>query len=425
MVSPARRAAFKSLYGNHYELNCSNDRDRKLAENIVYGVLQNERLLDACLSEFVQSSLRRLNPKVLIILRMSAYQLLFLDRVPSSAVVNDAVSICKEEKMAFAAGFINAVLRRFAAQRETLLKKSRKPAIQYSHPDWITERLVRDFGEEQTRLYLAENQKPFFLCLQVNTLRISLDDFCRLLEDNGTEIHSVNRFFSSVEIDSTDVSSLPGFREGYFYVQDDAAKAAALLAEPKSGRFVLDACAAPGGKSIVLAVAGARVLACDSKEVRLKRCDENFARLGLKIETLVSDARSFRPEWKERFDAVLADVPCTGSGIIRKHPEIRRKTEAELYQLLEIQKDILSALSCYVKAGGLLVYSTCSVLTEEDEKQIELFLCSHPDFRKEQFETDCFDCSNGTLRSWPHIHHRDGFFAAKLRKADPIRNTDF
>ncbi len=416
MVSPARRSAFRALYEKHYRPACPSDRDRRLAENIVFGVLQNERFLDACLGRFMKSSVRSLNPKVLVLLRMSAYQILFLDRIPVSAAVNDAVALCKEEKAAFAAGFVNAVLRKVASRREDLLSEAMEPAVRYSHPDWIAERLRRAFGETQTELFLAENQKPPLLCLQVNTVRSSLDELCALLQNDGIPVRSVNPRFPSLEIDSTDVSALPGYREGFFYVQDDAARAAALLADPKPGCRILDACAAPGGKSIAAAISGAEVLACDLKAARMKRCEENFARLGLTIGTRVSDAGTDRPEWHGCFDAVIADVPCTGSGIIRKHPEIRHKTEDELSELLEIQARILSVLSEYVKPGGLLVYSTCSVLAEEDEQQTELFLRKHPEYSAEPFEMDGFDCRGGMMRSWPHIHHRDGFFAARLRK---------
>ena len=179
---------------------------------------------------------------------------------------------------------------------------------------------------------------------------------------------------------------------------------------------VLDVCAAPGGKSIAAALLGGDVIACDISPKRIERCVQNFQRLGLSIPCHVQDATVYYEDYSHRFDVVIADVPCTGSGVIRKHPEIRYKPESDLIQLKEIQRCILSNVSRYVAPGGILIYSTCSVLPEEDEDQVQLFLSQNTDYHLEPVSLSSFSCENGMLRSWPHLNGHDGFFAAALRR---------
>ena len=438
-ASPARVAALKTLQACrksgelHLPTGDLKPEDSRLAERIAGGVLQNEAFLDACLETKVPSGYRRLHPLTQDILRLSAYQLLFLDRVPASAVVNDAVTLCRMGKNAWQAGFVNAVLRQLAALREKLPKKGLpgaelteqlkferevfgselSSAVRYSHPEWLVNRLQQHFGQEFTEAYLRCNQMLPALRLQVNTLRCDPDEYLALLEAGtaeAIEVLSVNRELSSVLVSSTAVERLPGYAGGLFYVQDDAARYAVQLSGVEKGMRVLDVCAAPGGKSIAAALMGGEVLSCDISETRLRRCSENYKRLKLSIPVCQADATAFQPEWDGAFDAVIADVPCSGSGIIRKHPEIRRKTEAEFLNLLPIQRGILENASRYVRPGGVLLYATCSVLPEEDEEQIAAFLNGHAEFTPEPDSKDCY------FRSWPQLDSNDGFFAAKLRK---------
>ena len=408
-ISPARTDALRILlrYRKDGVLSssaCEKPENRRLADAIAFGTVQNGRYLDAALKGFVKTGLQGLHPAVREILRMSAYQILFLDRVPDSAAVNDAVSLCRQQKCAFAAGFVNAVLRSLIRNREKLgISDS---TVTYSCPNWLYERLVRDFGEAVTEDFLKASQTPPDLRLQLNTRRCRPDDYLSLLQEKGIEVLDVNRDLASVRIRPCDPAALPGYDEGLFYVQDDAARGAVRFAGLKPGLRVLDACAAPGGKSMAAALDGAEVLACDLSEKRLQRCRENFARMGMDIPVCAQDAVAFRPEWENSFDCVLADVPCTGTGILRRHPEIREKTEDELFSLLPIQQAILDNLAQYVKPGGLLLYSTCSVLREEDEDQVRRFLETHADF----------SCEGEPQRSWPQQDGNDGFFAAKLRR---------
>ena len=417
-VSPARTGALQILLryrkdGRLTDSDCEKAEDRRLADQIAFGTVQNGRYLDAVLEGFVKTGFSALHPAVREILRLSAYQILFLDRVPDSAVVNEAVSLCRRQKCDFAAGFVNAVLRNLSRGKEKI--DIREPAVKYSHPDWIYTRLKHDFGEAFTEDFLKANQIRPDLRLQLNTRKCSTDGYLSLLKEQNIEILDVNCELDSILIRSCDPAMLPGYEDGLFYVQDDAARTAVRIAQLRPGMRVLDACAAPGGKSMAAALDGAEVQACDISEKRLSRCRENFGRLKLDIAVCVQDASVYRPEWEEVFDCVLADVPCTGTGIIRRHPEICEKTEDELFSLLTIQQALLQNLTHYVKPGGLLVYSTCSVLREEDEDQVRQFLEQHGDFSIEAASAAGYSCG-GMLRSWPQQNGNDGFFAAKLRK---------
>ena len=214
---------------------------------------------------------------------------------------------------------------------------------------------------------------------------------------------------------------MPGFDEGLFYVQDRAARAAVQAAEVKPGMMILDSCASPGGKSLAAALDAegkCRLISCDLHEKKLRLILSSAQRLGLGscLETKAADARAFHSEWESAFDLVLADVPCSGLGVIRKRPEIRRKREEELLSLPAIQKAILDNLYRYVKPGGVLLYSTCTVLQAENREQILSFLQTHPDFCPENFSIGELHSVQGCYAFWPQNDGTDGFFAAKLRR---------
>ncbi len=411
-----------------------------------FGVLQNERFLDFAIGRFLRSSSRP-HPTVTDLLRVGAYQILFLDRIPDSAAVNDAVTLCRASGQRYASGMVNAVLRRISSEKAALLDGSalrsvsagdagaisntgpvvveadavpadteKVFALRYSHPDWLVRCLLREHDPEFVHAFLESNQELPLLTLQLNTLLTDLDAYLSLLREHDIEVISIRSDFPSVQISSTRVDLLPGYREGLFFVQDDAARASIRCIELQPGSRVLDACAAPGGKSAAAVLEGAEVLACDLSAERLKRCEENFHRLRISIPVRQSDASEPRPEFRDAFDAVIADVPCSGTGVIRRHPEIRRRSRREVEQLLPLQRRILENLSSCVRPGGVLLYSTCSVLRDEDEAQVEAFLSDHPEFSPTPVALDGFSCGNGMLRSWTHENGNDGFFAAKLVK---------
>ena len=420
-ISPARLAALRALQlfrrqGTEELVRCEREDDSRLAERLFYGVLQNERFLDACIVHYLSSS--RPHPYVMDLLRLGAYQILFLDRIPDSAAVNDAVQSCRISKQRYAAGMVNAVLRKISRDKALLLRTDEGAdlALRYSHPDWLVEKLLREQDPVFVRDFLESNQNLPDLCLQMNTLRTNPETFIGMLKEKGIVPLRVREDFPSVVISSRRVDTLPGFEEGLFYVQDNAARASVKMIGLMPGMRVLDACAAPGGKSIAAALEGAKVLSCDVNASRLARCSENYQRLKLDIPTRQLDATEYCPDFHETFDAVIADVPCSGSGVIRRHPEIRKRSLQEVEELLSLQSRILDNLAEYVRPGGTLLYSTCSVLQDENEKQLAAFLERKPVFRLTSTKLDGFDCENGMLRSWPHRNGNDGFFAARLVK---------
>ena len=396
-------------------------RDAALSSRLILGVLQNSSLCDFYIDSF--SGGKKLEPKVRDVLRLGVYQLLFLDKIPARAAVNETVALCASSNLKRASGLVNAVLRRAAESKESLPEipdkgKAEHLSIKYSHSLWLAKRLLAERGYAFTESFFACNNQPPLLNIQVNTLKVSAEDYIRALERRDIRYTRCPFPENSIEPESGRVSLLPGYEEGLFYVQDNAARISVEIADVKAGTKVLDACAAPGGKSMAAAIKmgnAGEITACDIHEKKLRLIRENAERLGIEIiRTVCNDARLPREEYLKKFDTVIADVPCSGIGVIRKKPEIRAKKEEELKDLADIQLAILRQLSEYVRPGGTLLYSTCTVLREENEGVIEKFLCNHTDFALCPFEVGSIKSDSGMYTFWPHIDGTDGFFAAKL-----------
>lgn len=400
-----------------------SDRDAALATRLFLGVLQNESYLDYALDLYCRS---RTESGIRTVLRLGAYQLLFLDKIPAHAAVSETVALCRAIRLDRGASLVNAVLRRLSENKDHLPPipgegSASYLAIRYSHPLWLAERLIREQGYEQTEAFFHANNETAPLCIQVNRLRVSTEDYLRSLERRAVPYRVFPQLPGCIELDGGKVPSLPGFEEGLFYVQDRAARTAVHAAGAKPGMRILDACAAPGGKSMAAALdAGGQcqLISCDLHEKKLRLIRGSADRLGLVdcLETLAADARSFRPEWESAFDLVLADVPCSGLGVIRKRPEIRRKGEEELQALPQIQSAIFDNLCRYVKPGGVLLYSTCTVLQAENRDRVSAFLNTHADFSSEDFSVGDVRSTDGCYDFWPQTDGTDGFFAAKLRR---------
>lgn len=399
-------------------------RDAALAARLCLGVLQNRRLCDYYIDFYCRT---RLEPVPRDILRLGVYQLLFLDRVPARAAVNETVALCKSNGCARAAGLVNAVLRRISGGPGGLPEipgegTAEYLSIRYSHPLRLARELIADRGYAFAEAFFAANNSPAPLCLQINRLKTTPAAYAELLREKGIAFRLSERQPDCILLEGGLAAELPGYAEGLFYVQDPAARAAVSIAAPKPGMRVLDACASPGGKSFAAAIEmdnRGLVLACDIHENKLARVRSGAGRLGVTIlETRPADARDFDPALAERFDLVIADVPCSGFGVIRKKPEIREKDWESLAGLPELQSEILANLSRYVAPGGVLLYSTCTVLPEENERVVERFLRQHTAFTAEPFRIFGEDAPDGMFAFWPQLHGTDGFFAAKLRKMD-------
>lgn len=397
-------------------------RDAALATRLCLGVLQNEDYLDWHIDRLCsappEKGLRDL-------LRLGACQLLLTDRVPLHAAVGETVELCRKNGYARAAGFCNAVLRKLADARDHLPEIPGEGTaeylhLRYSHPLWLAERLIAEQGYAQAEAFFRKNNEAAPLCLQVNTLRVGAGDYRRALERAGISCEADEALPGCLTLPGGNVTALPGFEEGLFYVQDRAARCAVEIAAPEKGMRVLDACAAPGGKSFAAAIRmedTGGILACDLQEKKLKRLREGAQRLGLGcIETRAMDGRICDSAFVEAFDLVLCDAPCSGLGVIRKRPEIRRKTEAEIAALPAIQAAILDNVSRYVKPGGLLLYSTCTVLDAENGEQARAFLARHPEYRAEDFTLGGIRSADGCYSFWPQRDGTDGFFVCELRK---------
>lgn len=402
-------------------------QDAALCSRIVYGVLQNRLLLDFYLSAYCTQKIDHLQTPLSDILRIGAYQILFMDKIPDRAAVNESVQLAKNNGRAKASGLVNAVLRKVSANRNNLPEIPKRDeltylSIRYSHPKWLVKRFQALLGEGETEALLETNNEVAPMTVQVNPLKTTLEDLENELTQAGVKTERHPWVPGCLELFETgDLTSLPAFREGKFLVQDGAAASVARVAGVTPGQRVLDVCAAPGGKSFGAAFQmqdEGEIVSCDVHEKKLSRIREGAARLGLhSIRTETADGREFRPEWEQSFDTVLVDAPCSGLGIIRKKPDVRYKKPDELFAMPVIQQAILSNACRYVKPGGVLVYSTCTVLPEENEQVTDAFLAEHPEFTQEHFTLpEPVGETEGQLTLWPFRHDTDGFYICRMRR---------
>ena len=402
--------------------------DAALCSRIVYGVMQHQMLLDFYIGAYCSQKPDHLQPPLLEILRIGAYQILFLDKIPDSAAVNTSVELAKLSKRGQASGLVNAVLRKISQNKESLppipdRDEVQHLSIRYSHPKWLTKRMVNLLGREEAERFLASNNQIAPLTIQVNPLKTTTENLMEELRQAGIEVRPQGWVPDCLELSGTgDLTALPAFREGKFLVQDPAARLVSLIAGIRPGQKVLDVCAAPGGKSLSAAFAMAgqgSIVACDLHENKLKRIQESADRLGVDIiATQAADGREFRKEWESAFDVVLVDAPCSGLGIIRKKPDTRYKKADDLFTLPVIQSAILDNAARYVLPGGTLVYSTCTILPEENEQVTQAFLAEHTDFTLDSFELpQPVGKTDGSLTLWPQRHDTDGFYICRMTRS--------
>ena len=391
--------------------------DAALTSRIVYGVLQNRMLLDYYLGAYCTQRLDHLQQPLPDILRIGAYQILFLDKVPDSAAVNESVELAKASKRGAAAGLVNAVLRKLVQSKNSLPAlpedEIERISVETSHPRWLTERMAALLGREEAEAFLRGNNAIAPVTAQVNPLKTTTDALVRELSGAGIDAKPHPWAPDCLELTGVgDLTTLSAFYRGEFTVQDAAARLVSLTAGVAPGMRVLDVCAAPGGKSFSAAFAmrnEGEIISCDLHENKLKRIRDGAERLGINcIATETADGREFRSEWQNAFDVVLCDVPCSGLGIIRKKPDIRYKDPAALAGLPEIQRAILANASRYVKPGGVLVYSTCTVLPEENDGVTVAFLRKNTAFSEEKLAFPKI--------LWPQRNGTDGFYICKMRR---------
>ena len=393
--------------------------DRRLAHELAAGVLRQRSTLDAQLAPLVPRGWTSVAPDLQDILRLGAYQLTALERVPAHAAVDTSVSLAKASGGPRAAGFVNAVLRRLTRSDPRVDPGAVRDAVvlagEYSHPLWLVRRWLEQFGTQGTEDLLRWNNTRPRLVLQ--PARADLESLRVRLQAGGVEVEPAP-YDAGLMVGSGRPERLPGYSDGEFVVQNPAQSLLARFADLPAGAAVYDACAAPGGKTIALGRLARMVVAGDVSPSRALRLKENLARAGSGREhVIVADGR--RPPVRPT-NAVVMDVPCLGTGTIARHPDARwRMTLEALESLVRLQAELLDRSAAAVAPGGLLVYSTCSLEPEENQSQVERFLHAHPEFHREATSAVSPELltPEADLMVLPHRHGTDGAYAARLRRS--------
>ncbi len=399
-------------------------REAALCSRLCYGVLQNRGYLDFYLEQLLTGKLKALHPVVRDVLHLGLYQLLKLDKIPQSAAVNESVTLvrkyCPGQKNA--AGLVNAVLRN-AVRKKDALQEPKGYAERYSHPQALIDLLKGYVGSRRLEPMLIANNEIPAVTVQTNTLLTDTDTLRGELEKEGVTAAPHPWLADALLLSNTgDLQQLAAFQKGLMYVQDAAARLSVLCAELLPGMRVLDCCAAPGGKSFSAAMAmqaEGRILSCDIHPHKTELIKKGCARLGIScMDVCLMDASREEPGWLGQMDAVIADVPCSGYGIIRKKPDIRYKDPKTMLELPALQLQILTNQANYVKPGGVLMYSTCTLVREENEGVVEAFLKTHPNYTLEPLPLPEVFPKNtsGMLTLVPGEYDTDGFFICRLRR---------
>ncbi|MCH5190840.1 MAG: 16S rRNA (cytosine(967)-C(5))-methyltransferase RsmB [Oscillospiraceae bacterium] len=385
--------------------------------SLVYGVIERKITLDYILSGFLTQPIKKLKPQVLTILRMGTYQLKFMDKVPTFAAVNESVRLAKREKCAYAAGLINSVLRKIASceiEYPCTDDKFSDLSIKYSCPVNLVKHFSDDYGIENAEMILKSSLGAPETVLRVNTLKTDADTLISQLEKDGFKAEKSPLIDNAVILKSGAVMQSSAYKNGLFHVQDTASQLCIQALDPKPDEIVFDMCSSPGGKAFTIAEKmenRGQIYAFDLYEHRVKLINDGAERLGIKIiKGSVWDSSIFS-ESLPIADRVLCDVPCSGLGVIRRKPEIRYKDLGFVDKLCDLQYNIINVSARYVKSGGDLVYSTCSLNKAENQNICDRFLSDNPSFKKVTLSDD-----DGYMTLMPHKNNTDGFFIAKFIK---------
>ncbi len=414
-----------------YELRTGglSDLDKSLLTELVNGVIRWKSKIDWVLVGFYHGDYLKCLNIVKNAMRVALYQILYLDRIPIPAAINDSVEIIKRIQGEKTAGIVNGVLRNIARNLDNVRypEKDEDPvyylSILYSHPRWMVKRWMDRFGEMETEKLLYLNNRRPYICVRVNTLKTTPEKLINWFKANGLTYLPSPLLKQSILIKGlrSDITALEIFRNGWIAVQDTSASLVTLLSRPKPGFTILDMCSAPGGKSFLLAeliADNGKIIAVDQYKSKLRFIEEGAERLGIKsIQTLCEDAETIKVN--EQIDLVCADVPCSGTGTISKKPDIKWKRERDdIFKLVDTQRKILESAAKIIKPGGAIIYTTCSIEPEENFENVEWFLKNHPEFELDPAEKYLPKeiCLDGCVQIFPHIHNIDGAFGARLIK---------
>lgn len=435
LVKIERSQAYSNLLLNTaIRKNGFTPKDSGLLTEIVYGTVQRKNTLDFYLKPFIKKPLSKLDDWVVVLLRLSVYQMLYLDRVPDHAILNEAVSIAKKKGHKGISGFVNGVLRNI--QRKgvqplaSIKEKTLQLSIEHSHPEWLLKRWIQQLGELKTIDMCTVNNLPPSVTARVNTNKTSVDESLKKLKEESVEAQKSELCPDGIKVLSGNLPQTNAYQAGVLTIQDESSMLVGYAVDPQKDDRVLDACAAPGGKTTHLAERmqnQGEVTAIDLHDHKVKLIDDQVGRLGLdNVQTIAMDTRKAANLFQaETFDRILLDAPCTGFGVIRRKPDIKwAKTEEDIKRIQKVQFELLESVARLVKPGGLLVYSTCTIEEEENHYQIARFLQSHPGFDWDQSFKERMPESvhpyisgnGGELQILPQYFESDGFYIACLRK---------
>ena len=393
-----------------------SELDKSLTAMLFYGVTERKITLDHIISKLSSRPICDIDRNTLIAIRLGIYQLRFLDKIPAHAAINETVELCSKKTK----GFVNAILREYTRKSSTNVFSCDKSdfvkylSVTYSVCEELAKKLVDTFDKELCEDILRGFDRKPETTVCVNTLKISRDELTSKLSAEKTDFSQRGLYVKGA------IRSLYGFDDGLFFVQDQASQICVEVLDAKENDTVIDVCACPGSKTFGAAITmnnKGKIYAFDLHENKLSLINSCAARLGIDIiEASAADGRVFIPELEGVADRVLCDVPCSGFGVLAKKPELRYKKPKDSERLPGIQLDILNNACKYVKRGGSLVYSTCTILPEENENNVKLFLASHPEFSLCEWNVGNINATDGMMTFYPHIHKTDGFFIAKLKR---------
>ena len=435
----AREIAYKVLLDIEKNKNYSNmainkhfkdvkmsNQDRGLATEIIYGVIENKYYIDYMIDKLSKVKTNKMEIYVKTLLRMGIYQIMFLNSISDYAAVNETVNLAKK-KNSKVSGFINGILRNVIRQKEEIGKVKTKDdvdylAIKYSYDKWMIRNWMIHFGKEFTEELLEANNERPNIYLRTNTLKITRDELIKKLEKQNIKAEKVNVVEEAIKVEHLkDIENNSLYKEGLFTVQDVSSMLVGKVMNPKENSLVLDVCSAPGGKTTDMATlmnTTGQVVSRDIYDHKLKLIKAASKRLGLtNVDVEEFDGMKLDRESIGKFDYVLADVPCSGLGIIRRKPEIKYKEKEEFRQLPPIQKKILENASKYVKVGGTLIYSTCTIQDSENIDVVNEFLQKSKNFELvpiKEVNVDLENQEKGYMKIYPNVHNMDGFFISKL-----------
>jgi len=433
LMQVARRGSFPDVLKEHPKLD---SRDRALVTELVYGVLRWQGRLDWIIDQEIKITPNKVDFPVRLILRLAAYQLIFLNRIPAAAAVHQAVELTKASQPKHVVRFVNGVLRTIS--RKSRLLREAEPegsveqrlAILYSYPLWLVQRWLTHLGSEETESFCQAGNEIPPTTVRVNTLKITVAAMAAAFKKLDFFVESGKFVSEALHLRAirTDLSSLAHYERGEFQVQDEASQLVAHLLQPQPGERILDACAGLGAKTTHLAQLmenQGKIVALDNQGWKLTRLMENAQRLEVScIEPVEMDVLELEPSGEEfSFDRILLDAPCSGLGVIRRNPDIKWKVKPKDFRRLHlVQKQMLEKLAPLLKVGGILLYATCTVSKEENEETVQGFLAEHPDYQLESARPYLppgiagVVNRSGAVQTWPHKHGVDGFFAARLRR---------